>query len=84
MNIKILQFQLLKKIDFKVDYKMNLLKKINTLIVFLFLISFLSCSNSNNYIINSPNNNIQLDFQIENGEVFYSVNKNNFNEEIKR
>ena len=52
MNIKILQFQLLKRIDFKVDYKINLLKKINTLIVFLFLISLLSCSNSNNYIIN--------------------------------
>ena len=83
MNMKIVQFQLSKKFDFKVDYNTILLKKINTLIVFLFLISLLSCSNSNNYIINSPNNNIQLDFQIENGEAFYSVNKNN-NSVIKK
>ena len=51
--------------------------------MFLFLISLLSCSNSNNYIINSPNNNIQLDFQIQNGEAYYIVNKNN-NSVIKK
>ena len=77
MNIKIVKFQLKKKIDLKVNYNISLLKKINTLIVLLFLISLISCSNSNNYSINSPNNNIQLDFQIENGEAFYSVTKNN-------
>ena len=51
-------------------------KKNNFLIIYLLLIFILiSCTNKSNKILTSPDNKIELSFEIIDGEAFYSINK---------
>lgn len=54
----------------------NYNKKNNFSIIYLLLIFILiSCTNKSNKILTSPDNKIELSFEIIDGEAFYSINK---------
>ena len=51
-------------------------QKNNFSIIYLLLIFILiSCTNTSNKILTSPDNKIELSFEIIDGEAFYSINK---------
>ena len=52
---------------------MNLIKFFFTFLIF----SFLSCSDSNKYLIKSPDEKVKLTFKVEDGKAFYKVDKLN-------
>ena len=52
------------------------IQKNNFSIIYLLLIFILiSCTNTSNKILTSPDNKIELSFEIIDGEAFYSINK---------
>ena len=51
--------------------------KLFKLIYLLNILLFISCTNNDVHILKSPDNNIELTFEINNGQAFYSVKKNN-------
>ena len=66
-------------------FKLNMTKSANlhdynqknnfSIIYLLLIFIMISCTNTSNKILTSPNNKIELSFEIIDGEAFYSITK---------